>query len=118
LGKLKIRCIYEKNGCKEILLLDNLDNHQNKCRFYKNECQKCFCDQSLNHDCIKSLLDSKEKLLQSNKNLEKELILATDKISSIRLDIENYLQLSQESSNVGEPNIAKLSKKVCNDLRK
>ncbi len=48
LGKMRIRCIYDKNGCKGILLLDNLENHQKSCRFNKKICEKCFCDQSLN----------------------------------------------------------------------
>jgi chromosome segregation ATPase len=99
LGKLKIRCVYEKNGCKEILLLDNLENHEKTCCYDKKTCEKCFCDLSSDHDCVKSLLDSKQELTKSNEELEKELKFATEKISSMKSEIENYLQTIQELKN-------------------
>jgi hypothetical protein len=58
LGKMKICCINEKDGCKEILSLDNLDNHEKLCR-----CDKCFCILSGDHNCIQSLLDSEKRLI-------------------------------------------------------
>jgi hypothetical protein len=99
LGKMRIRCIYDKNGCKGILLLDNLENHQKSCRFNKKICEKCFCDQSSNHDCVKGLLDSKQELIKSNEELQKELKSATKKISSMKSEIEKYLQTIQELTN-------------------
>jgi hypothetical protein len=98
LGKLKIRCIYEKNGCKEILCLNNLDNHQNKCRFDKMICEKCSCVRSSGHDCVNSLLELKHNLIQNNEQLQKELNLATDKIKSMKSEIKNYLQTIEELS--------------------
>jgi hypothetical protein len=99
LGKMRIRCIYDKNGCKEVLMLENLENHEKLCRFNKKICEKCFCGQSLNHDCVKSLLDSKQELIKSNEELQKELKIATDKISSMKSEIQNYLQTIQELTN-------------------
>lgn len=92
MGKFKIRCIYTKHGCEEILLLDNLENHEKSCEFEKPFCKKCFCDRSSNHDCIKSLLDLKQKLTQENENLQKELKSANDKIHSMREEMDNHLQ--------------------------
>jgi hypothetical protein len=102
LGKLKIRCIYDKNGCQEILLLDNLDNHQKTCRFENFLCDKCFCEEPVDHDCVKSLLESKRKLIQSNAELNDELKSAKEIISSLKSEIENYLQTIQELSNANE----------------
>jgi hypothetical protein len=99
LGKLKIRCTYEMNGCKEILLLDNLINHEKLCRFDKKICEKCFCSQSVNHDCVRSLLQSKLELTQSNDELKKELKILTEKNSTLESTIENYLQRVREQSN-------------------
>jgi LPS O-antigen subunit length determinant protein (WzzB/FepE family) len=110
LGKLKIRCIYEMNGCKEILLLDNLINHEKSCRFDKKICEKCFCSQSVNHDCVKSLLQSKQELTQSNDDLKKELKLLTEKNSTLKSTIENYLQRVREQSN--EKTISSLKNEV------
>jgi hypothetical protein len=80
LGKMRIHCIYDENGCKEILLLDKLENHQKSCCFTKKICEKCFCDQSSKHDCVKSLLNSKQELIKSNEELQKELKSATEKV--------------------------------------
>ncbi len=52
LGKLRIRCINEKNGCKEISLLSNLDSHETKCHD-KSICDQRFCLRSVNHNCVK-----------------------------------------------------------------
>ncbi len=55
LRRMKIRCSHDKNGYKEILLLDNLENHEKICRFAKPFCDQCFCQQSVNHNCIESI---------------------------------------------------------------
>ncbi len=55
-------------------------------------CQKCFCDQSDNHDCLKSLLESKQIVIQNNEELKKELQIAKDKISSLETEIEDYIR--------------------------
>ncbi len=73
LGKLKIHCIYEKNGCKEILLLENITNHEKFCRFEKRICDKCSCERSANHDCVKSLLESKQRLTENDEKLQTKL---------------------------------------------
>jgi hypothetical protein len=52
MGMLKIRCIYEKNGCEEILFLNNLTNHERSCPFERNLCRICACERSLEHDCV------------------------------------------------------------------
>ncbi len=102
MGKLRIRCIYEKNGCKEILSLDNLNNHQISCRFDKRICEKCFCELCVNHDCIKSLLEAKKKADEKINDLQIELYLAKEEISSLKSEKENYLQTIQEISNANE----------------
>jgi len=96
LGKLKIRCIYNENGCQQILSLDNLQNHEKNCSF--NFCDKCLCKRSVDHDCIKSLLESKQELVESNDKLVKEIKLASDKFEvlsyssdlMIRIYVSNY----------------------------
>ncbi len=109
MGKLRIHCINVKNGCKEILLLDKLDNHQKSCRFDKKTCGKCFCDQSVNHDCIRSLLESKQKLIQTNeedlKELKEKLKLSTEMNISMKSEIANYLQTIQDMSNANQPKV-------------
>jgi hypothetical protein len=104
MGKLKIRCTYEKNGCREVLLLDNLDNHEKSCRFDERICNKCCCKMSGNHDCVESLLISKQKLIESHSELKEELHLALDRISSLESEIGNYLQTIQELTNASEEN--------------
>jgi hypothetical protein len=102
LGKLKIRCIYDKNGCKEILSLANLNNHQNSCLFGKKICEKCFCEQSLNHDCIKTLLELKQESDRKINELQNELKLAKEEIFSLKSEKENYLQTIEEVSKANE----------------
>jgi hypothetical protein len=109
LGKLKIRCIYNKNGCEEILLLDNLENHEKICRFDKSFCEKCFCNLSVDHNCIESLFQSKQNLIESNNQLiddnnklKERLNFANDKISSLNSEIENYLRTIQELISANE----------------
>jgi hypothetical protein len=102
LGKLKIRCIYDKNGCKEILSLDNLNNHEISCLFDKRTCEKCFCELSVNHDCIKSLLEAKKKVDEKINDLQIELKLAKEEISSLKSEKEKYLQTIQDISNANE----------------
>jgi hypothetical protein len=73
LGKLTIRCKYEENGCRAILLLDNLSLHENGCDFREKLCDKCFCVLLENHDCVKSLLGVKRKLNATIVGLETQL---------------------------------------------
>ncbi len=111
---MKIRCIHDKNGCQEILSLDNLDNHQKSCRFEKLLCDKCFCEEPVDHDCVKSLLESKQKLIQSNTELKDELKSAKEMISSLKSEIESYLQTIQGLSNANElKELPKTSNEVC-----
>ncbi len=107
MGKLKIRCIYNENGCQEILLLNNLENHEKTCRFGKPFCDKCHCILSVNHNCVESLLESKQVLIESNNQLiennnklKEELNLANGKIISLNSEIEDYLRTIQELTNV------------------
>jgi hypothetical protein len=121
LGKLKIRCINNKNGCQEILLLDYLENHEKTCRFDKPLCDKCLCILSVDHNCVESLLESKQVLIESNNQLiennnklKEELNLGNDKIISLNSEIENYLRTIQELTNANEAqNIAKTENEVC-----
>jgi hypothetical protein len=110
LGKLKIRCIYNENGCKEILILDNLENHQKSCRFDKPICDQCFGLRSVDHNCVKYLLESQQKLIESNKELQKELNSAKDKISSLEKEIESYLQTIQELTIANEDKVEPILK--------
>ncbi len=110
MGKLKIRCIYETNGCKDVIFLENVYSHEKSCQFNKKICVKCLCDQLHDHDCIQSLLDFKHKLLQNNtellqKNneLEDKLNLALNKISNLESENKTYFLLIHELSNANEP---------------
>jgi E3 ubiquitin-protein ligase NRDP1 len=105
LGKLKIRCIYSENGCKEILTLDNLEYHQKSCRFDKPICDQCFGLRSVDHNCVKYLLESQQKLIESNKELQKELNSAKDRISSLEKEIESYLRTIQELTIANEDKV-------------
>jgi len=100
LGRLKIRCIYSKNGCETVHYLDSLEKHEKQCD--KKLCNKCFCERSVKHDCIESLLASNRELSENNNELQKMLELATDKISSMKSEMENYLQTIQELTNNNE----------------
>ncbi len=102
MGKLKIRCIYQENGCEDVLLLENLVNHENSCQFNKKICKKCLCDKLVDHDCIQSLLDFKQKLLQTNNELEDKLNSALNQISFLKSENEKYLLSINELSNANE----------------
>ncbi len=106
MGKLKIRCIYEKNGCKDVLLLHNLENRENFCGFNEKIFEKCLCDKLVDHNCIQSLSNFKQKLLQKNDELlqtnyelEDKFTTALNQISSPKSENENYLRLIEELSN-------------------
>jgi hypothetical protein len=105
LKKLKTRCIYEKNERKDTLFLDN---HECSGLLTEKICEKCFGDKRVDHDCVKSLLDFKQKLLQTNDELEIKLNSALNQISSLKSENENYLLLIQELSKPNEtkPNTA------------
>ncbi len=97
MGKLKIRCAYSLNGCKEILSLNNLENHQKICRF--ENCENCFCIKSIDHNCVKSLHECMKKSNEIICDLRNELKLANDKISSMKSEMGNYLQTIKDLSN-------------------
>ncbi len=97
--KLKTRCIY-KNERKDALFLDN---HESSGRLTKKICEKCLCDEIVGHDCIQSLLNFKQKLQQSNNELQDKLNSALNRISSLKSENENYLLLIQELSKADEP---------------
>jgi hypothetical protein len=105
LKKLKTRCIYEKNERIDTLFSDN---HESSDWLTKKICEKCFGHKCVDHDCVKSLLDFKQQLLQTNDELEIKLNSALNQISSLKSENENYLLLIQELSNANEtkPNTA------------
>ncbi|CAF1346087.1 unnamed protein product [Didymodactylos carnosus] len=41
LAKLEISCIYKTDGCKQILLYDSLERHENQCDYQGKECFGC-----------------------------------------------------------------------------
>jgi len=86
LGKMKIRCINELKGCKEVLKVDNLDLHEKCCHFNKPICVKCKCHMDSDHDCIESLLESNRKLIESSNKL--------------KLENGNYLKIVQHLSSI------------------
>ncbi len=98
--KLKTRCIYEKNERNDDLFSDN---HENSGRLANEVCEKCFGDKLVDHDCVKSLLDFKLKLLKTNEELEIKLNSALNQISSLKSENEKYLLLIQEFSKSDEP---------------
>jgi hypothetical protein len=108
LGNLKIRCKFSINGCEEILAIDDLDNHQKSCHFEK--CKTCFCINSVDHNCVKSLLESKLKSDELINDLQNKLKLANEKMSSMNSEIDNYLQTIQALSNDDSQEISFKSK--------
>jgi hypothetical protein len=74
---------------QEILLLDNLENHE-KHVVSINCVRKVFFHLSVDHDWVKSLLKSNQKLVEKNADLQKEQNSTTDKIESLNAKIENY----------------------------
>ncbi len=100
LGKLKIRCIYSENGYEAVHYLDSVEKHEKQCD--KKLCNNCLCQRSVKHDCIESLLASNRELSENNNELQKMLELATDKISLMKSEIENYLQTIQKLTNNNE----------------
>lgn len=87
LGKLQIRCSFE--GCKEVLLLDNLHWHEDKCPFNpEGECETCCLPKSKSptHDCIQSLKDafavSKDAITALRKN-NLDLVTENKSMSSL-----------------------------------
>jgi hypothetical protein len=87
LGKLTIRCKYEENGCREILLLDNLSLHENGCDFREKVCKKSFCVLLENHDCVQSLLGANLRSSETIVGLKTQLNSSSNIQNSI--DIEN-----------------------------
>ncbi len=65
-----------------------MENHEKSSSFDIKICVKCFCQQSVIHDCIKSSLESKEKLDKRILELENELISAKDEINSLKSELE------------------------------
>ena len=81
IGKLKISCDYESNGCKESVELESLSQHITRCEY--RFCKTCGfrpIEESDEHNCIEVLKNMnnewKEKYkesLQTNKELEENL---------------------------------------------
>ena len=77
LGKLKIRCDFKDQGCKEVVLLENLNHHTLKCKYNaenkKKKCKKCFIEypDKSKHDCVEALLDLNRKANQEIETLRR-----------------------------------------------
>lgn len=41
LAQLQVICLYQMNGCKEILMYDALDKHEQDCQYQLQECTGC-----------------------------------------------------------------------------
>jgi hypothetical protein len=91
LGKLEIHCINKKNGCDEILKLENLELHEKSCLYVKSMCDSCKCQMSPRHNCVKSLLETKYMLIELSEDLKTE-------INSLKSENENYLRTIQQLS--------------------
>ncbi len=65
-----------------------MENHEKSSSFDIKICVKCLCQQSVIHDCIKSPLESKEKLDKRILELENGLISAKDEINSLKSELE------------------------------
>ena len=88
LSKLQIKCQFRDNGCREVLLLDSLNEHTLNCTFNSvvKTCDKCFAEYTDNssHDCIKALLELNRK--------------ANQEICKLKSEKENFLKTIQELS--------------------
>ena len=97
LNELRIRCIYNNRGCKEIVQLQHLDQHEATCGFAPAVCTNQGCGVTLNqrdlihhesevcefrkqkcHSCgemTKSLADMQKKIANVEKNIATSIIM-------------------------------------------
>ena len=62
IGKLKIKCDYESNGCKESVELESLSQHMTRCEYNLCEtCGLCLKEQTIDHKCIEVLKNNRQE---------------------------------------------------------
>ncbi len=113
LSKLKINCIYEKNGCKEILFIGSLESHEKTCQFEKRICVLCACEELKGHNCIESLLNKNKELVEKVEILEKNLS------SSLKHNItltKNIEKMNSELEKISKE-LAEIRKKPENKMK-
>ncbi len=98
LGKLTIRCKFEKNGCQQILLLDNLSLHENGCDFREKLCDKCFCVLIENHECV---LGANRRLRETIVGLETQSNSTPNIQNPIDIENNNDLRIGNVNQNKG-----------------
>jgi hypothetical protein len=76
-SRLKLKCIFETNGCHNICRIEDLESHQNKCQFSplsELDCDKG-CGASMvrnkasNHNCVEYLKKIIENLMEEKEGL-------------------------------------------------
>ncbi|CAG2107840.1 unnamed protein product [Medioppia subpectinata] len=73
LGRLNIRCDYADNGCPEVMSLNGLAQHADRCPYDTFKCKHCFCKQKSGHDCIQALLALNRNAKQEIARLKQQL---------------------------------------------
>ena len=97
LNESKIRCVYHDRGCREIVQLQHLDQHEDSCGFIPAVCRNQDCDVTLNKrdlvhhrsevcECRKVKCHSCEEMTKTLTNLEK-------KMNKISEDIEGKFEI-------------------------
>ncbi len=103
-SKLILKCEFESNGCQNSCKIEDLNSHQNKCKFNpiaNNVCEK-ECDalmnisEAKNHNCVQYLKDINNKLKQ---DLEKSNKRESEHEELIR-DLQ--ILLSTQSDEINE----------------
>ena len=89
IGKLKISCDYESNGCKESVELESLSQHMTRCEYrFCKTCEFRPIGESDEHNCIEVL-----------KNMNNELKEKYEKSLNTIKESEDKLELTKTSAN-------------------
>ena len=102
LGKLEIHCEFKHQGCEEVVILENLNQHTMKCKYNqwnrKMKCKKCFCEypDKSRHDCVEALLDLNRKANQEIEALKRSPI--KKRVSPVRPTSEPIVIGAREES--------------------
>jgi len=95
ISRLKICCDYTENGCKNVLVLDNLSSHLLECKFKpKNLCKDCGIpiDNGKDHDCLFNLKTLNSNLVDETSRLKNQIKQLLARISSERnKDVRKYI---------------------------
>ena len=104
IGKLKISCDYDSNGCKESVELESLSQHMTRCEYrFCKTCEFRPIGESDEHNCIEVLKNESnewkekyEKSLNTIKELEDKLKAENIRIKELNEKLEEELRQKNE----------------------